>query len=253
MLDGHDFFSRLYSLQLISAISTARPERTQECVYTAPLGVSRLVAILDDKREAVRTGGTVLRPEKIQVLTFIEGLLLLTSFTPTSPDLQKLVAFENAFDRIFTIIDAEGALTHGGISVQDCLSLLANLLRLNVSNQSYFRETGWVRKLASLLADAIKEQDSPDGVAEWAQSQRDKNVWGVLAILRLFLVKGSLGTQANQLSFWQSGVMVQVLDIAFRDSFDTSIRAEVSTIKHPHVGNLTSQGFGQRCGPDSTQ
>ena len=56
LLDGHNFFSRLYSLQLISAISLARPERTQECVYTAPLGVSRLVAVLDDKREAVRTG-----------------------------------------------------------------------------------------------------------------------------------------------------------------------------------------------------
>lgn len=56
LLDRHEFFSRLYSLQLISAISTARPERTQECVYTAPLGVSRLVAVLDDKREAIRTG-----------------------------------------------------------------------------------------------------------------------------------------------------------------------------------------------------
>lgn len=56
LLNAQDFFSRLYSLQLISAISTARPERTQECVYTAPLGVSRLVAILEDKREAVRSG-----------------------------------------------------------------------------------------------------------------------------------------------------------------------------------------------------
>ena len=157
----------------------------------------------------------------------VEGLLLLTSLTPASPDLQKLVAFENAFDRIFAIIDAEGALTHGGISVQDCLSLLANLLRLNISNQSYFRETGWVRKLASLVGDAIKEQDSQEGVAEWAQPQRDKNVWGILAVLRLFLMRGSLGTQANQLSFWQSGVMVQVLEIAFRTSFDTPIRAEV--------------------------
>ena len=59
LLDRNEFFSRLYSLQLISAISTARPERTQECVYTAPLGVSRLVAILDDKREALR-GGSIL-------------------------------------------------------------------------------------------------------------------------------------------------------------------------------------------------
>ncbi len=119
-------------------------------------------------------------------------------------------------------------MTHGGFTVQDCLSLLANLLRLNVSNQSYFRETGWVKKLSSLLGEAIREQDLPDGVAEWDQPQRDKNVWGLLAVLRLFLVRGSVGTQANQTSFWQGGVLTQVLDIAFRDSFNVPIRAEAS-------------------------
>ncbi|KAF6224344.1 hypothetical protein HO133_010921 [Letharia lupina] len=232
LLDAYDFFSRLYSLQLISAISSARPERTQECVYTAPLGVSRLVAVLEDKREAVRS----------------EGLLLLTALTPSSPDLQKLVAFENAFDRIFGIIDSEGALTHGGISVQDCLSLLANLLRMNVSNQSYFRETGSVKKLASLLSEAIREQDLPDGVPEWARPQRDKNVWGLLAVLRLFLVRGSLGTQANQMSFWQSGVLTQVLDIAFRESFDIPIRAEALVTGADLIRSNTSlqEGFAQR-------
>ena len=112
--------------------------------------------------------------------------------------------------------------------MQDCLSLLANLLRLNVSNQSYFRETGFVKKLAGLLSEAIREEDLPNGVEEWARPQRDKNVWGLLAVLRLFLVRGSIGTQANQLSFWQSGVLTQVLDIAFRESFDVPIRAEVS-------------------------
>lgn len=232
LLDAYDFYSRLYSLQLIIAISSARPERTQECVYTAPLGVSRLVAVLEDNREAVRN----------------EGLLLLTALTSSSPDLQKLVAFENAFDRIFGIIYAEGALTHGGITVQDCLSLLANLLRLNVSNQSYFRETGSVKKLASLLSEAIREQDLPDGVAEWARPQRDKNVWGLLAVLRLFLVRGSLGTQANQLSFWQSGVLTQVLDIAFRESFGVPIRAEALVTAADLIRSNSSlqEGFAQR-------
>ena len=157
----------------------------------------------------------------------LEGLLLLGALTPSSPDLQKLVAFEGAFDRVFGIIDAEGSLTHGGVTVQDCLSLLANLLRLNISNQSYFRETGWVKKLATLLCEALREQDSSDGVTEWARSQREKNLWGLLAVIRLFLVKGSIGTQANQISFWQSGVLVQVLDIAFHQSIDMTIRAEV--------------------------
>ena len=152
---------------------------------------------------------------------------MLTALTPTSSDLQKLVAFENAFDRIFGIIDTEGSLTHGGAAVQDCLSLLANLLRFNVSNQSFFRETGWVKKFATLLKEALQEQDSPDGVPDWARAQRDKNLWGLLAVVRLFLIKGSIGTQANQLSFWQNGVLAQVLEIAFHKSIDFNIRAEV--------------------------
>jgi len=155
-------------------------------------------------------------------------LMLEFRGTASSHGAHAILAFENAFDRIFAIIDSEGGLTHGGFTVQDCLSLLANLLRLNVSNQSYFRETGWVKKLSSLLGEAIREQDLPDGVAEWDQPQRDKNVWGLLAVLRLFLVRGSVGTQANQTSFWQGGVLTQVLDIAFRDSFNVPIRAEAS-------------------------
>ena len=160
----------------------------------------------------------------------LEGLLLLTSLTPTFPDLQKLVAYENVFDRIFSIIDREGSLTHGGIPVQDCLSLLANLLRLNTSNQNLFRETGWIKKLAALLSEALKDQVSHEGVAEWAQSQRDKNVWGLLAVIRLFLVRGGIGTQANQRSFWQNGVLAQVLEYGFLESIDMNIRSEVSLL-----------------------
>lgn len=111
--------------------------------------------------------------------------------------------------------------------VQDCLSLLANLLRFNVSNQSFFRETGCITKLAKLLSEAVEEQESADGVAEWARPQRDKNLWGLLAVLRLFLVSGGLGTQANQIAFWQNGVITQALLLAFSRALDVTIRAEV--------------------------
>ena len=219
-------------MQLISAISTARPERTQECVYTAPLGVSRLVAILDDKREAVRTGREyqTAPAEDCPLIWqyFTEGLVLLVALTNSSPDLQKLVAFENAFDRVFSIIDAEGSLTHGGVVVQDCLSLLANLLRFNASNQSFFRETSGVARLAAILSHVLREESSPDGVPEWAASQRDKNLWGLLSVIRLFLLGGSAGTQVNQAAFWQNGVVFQILDIGFHTLMATSIRAGVS-------------------------
>jgi hypothetical protein len=64
----------------------------------------------------------------------LEGLLLLISLTESNADLQKIVAFENAFERLLAIIDEEGAIS-GGIIVQDCLQLVQNLLRYNVSNQ----------------------------------------------------------------------------------------------------------------------
>ncbi|KAK6598857.1 intracellular protein transport protein [Botrytis cinerea] len=173
-LDTNDFYSRLYSLQLLSLILSSRAERTEECIFTAPLGISRLVAVLDDRREAIRN----------------EGLSLLTYLTPSSSELQKLVAFENAFDRIFNIIKLEGSLQDGDRIVEDCLILLANLLRLNVSNQSFFRETGCVTKLSKLLNDALGAEDEAEEVAEWAKVQRNRNIYALLAVLRLFLIAG---------------------------------------------------------------
>lgn len=125
-----------------------------------------------------------------------------------------------------------------------------------MSNQSYFRETGWVKKLAALLREALQEQDSPQGVAEWARPQRDKNLWGLLVVLRLFLVKGSIGTQSNQKSFWQSGVLVQVLDIAFHHSMDMTIRAEVRFDDYLDYYRWTDAcllGFGDHCRPHTGQ
>ena len=54
--------------------------------------------------------------------------------------LQKIVAFENAFERIFHILTVEGN-SDGGVIVEDCLNLLLNLLKNNASNQNFFRET----------------------------------------------------------------------------------------------------------------
>lgn len=124
-------------------------------------------------------------------------------------------------------MNLEGALTHGGVVIQNCLSLLANLLRFNISNQSFFRETGCVPKLAQIVTDAVKNQNSGDGMADWAKPQQDKNIWGILAVIQLFLIKGGLGTQANQLAFWHSGILRQVVNLAFGNSTGLAVRAKV--------------------------
>ncbi|KAJ5904492.1 hypothetical protein N7504_006875 [Penicillium tannophilum] len=210
LLESKDFYSRLYSLQLMSHISGARPERTQECIFTAPLGISRLVSVLTDAREPVRN----------------EALLLLIVLTPASEELQKLVAFENTFEILFSLIESEGYLTNGTEVVEDCLSLLAHLLRYNISNQSYFRETGCIQKVTKLLVECQQYQEDDEAPPQWALVQRDKNVWGLLAIVQLFLIRGGKGTPSNQTAFWQHGVTEQVLSIAFGQKFNVNVTSK---------------------------
>lgn len=224
-VESEDFYSRLYSLQLLTAILSARTERTEECIFTAPLGISRLVATLDDQRDAVRN----------------ECVSLLTALTPSSTEIQKLVAFENAFERIFAIVDVNGSLTDGGRAVEDCLILLANLLRRNPSNQSLFRESGFIAKLAGLLESLLETQLSDAGIAAWALTQRNRNVYAFLAVLRLFLIQGSAGVAQNQHAFWKQGLVYNILQLAFsRREVQVTIKAEVRmpSRSHSHVNLL---------------
>ncbi|KAL5425466.1 hypothetical protein PMIN04_002523 [Paraphaeosphaeria minitans] len=210
LIETDDFYSRLYSLQLVRAISDARPERTQECILT---GVGKVVATLDDHRDAVRT----------------EGLVLLNDLSRTSEELQKLIVFENAFDKIFNLIQADGSLTQGTIVVQDCLSLLANLVRFNTSNQTAFREMGHVARLAALLPGAKKLKKARSSMEEeddWVSPQANKNLWGLLAILRMFLVRGSISTLPNQNAFVKHGILQQVVNMAFGPASVIPIKIE---------------------------
>lgn len=63
-----------------------------------------------------------------------EALLLLPAMLNGNADLQKIVAFSGAFEKLFDIINSEGG-TDGGIVVQDAMTVVGCLLRFNVSNQ----------------------------------------------------------------------------------------------------------------------
>lgn len=210
LLERNDYHTRVNALQLLSSILSLRAERTEECIMTARLGITRLVAILDDTRDVIRD----------------EGLGLLIYLTPSSTELQKVVAFENAFDRVFTIISNEGSLSQGGRVVENCLVLLGNLLRLNASNQSFFRETNCVAKLAKLLQDALTQEDSDVPLNEWATLQRNRNIYALLAVLRLFLIPSGSELATNQVAFARSGILRLVLELGFDQVIDLKIKAE---------------------------
>ncbi|KAJ4307092.1 Vesicle-mediated ER to Golgi transport protein [Collariella sp. IMI 366227] len=217
-----DFYSRLYSLQLLSAILSARTERTEECVVNTNDGIPRLVAVLEDPREAIRD----------------EAIGLLTDLTPTSNVIQNLVTLEKGFAPIFEIISNEGGLADGARVVEDCLILLANLLRLNPLNQTMFRDMGFVAETSRLLRDAYKAGEDGQEVAQWVEVQRNRNVYAMLAVIRLLLVPGAAGTSLNQEAFVgdlvMSGrsrarggpVLDSTLQIAFSPVAELPIKAE---------------------------
>ncbi|KAL6540421.1 Golgin candidate 6 [Orobanche minor] len=133
LLSEEDFYIRYYTLQLLTALLTNSSTRLQEAILTIPHGITRLVDMLMD-REVIRN----------------EALLLLTYLTREAEEIQKILVFEGAFEKIFSIINEEGG-SEGGVVVQDCLELLNNLIRNNTSNQVLLREIIGFDPLVSIL------------------------------------------------------------------------------------------------------
>lgn len=96
-----------------------------------------------------------------------------------------------------------------------------------------------MKRLAKLLADATREQEAEEDIPQWILAHRDKNLWGLLAIVQIFLVRGGVSTPANQVAFWQNGVMEQVLRTAFSQEFNVKITAKVRHFLLVHVAGLS--------------
>lgn len=177
LLSEEDFYVRYYTLQILTALLTNSQNRLQEAILTIPRGITRLMDMLMD-REVIRN----------------EALLLLTHLTREAEEIQKILVFEGAFEKIFSIIKEEGG-SEGGVVVQDCLELLNNLLRNNASNQVLLRET--------LGFDAIISILKLRGSAYSFTQQKTINLLSALETINLLLMGGSAsdpGKDMNKLT-----------------------------------------------------
>jgi hypothetical protein len=59
---------------------------------------------------------------------------MLQSLISQNAEIQKILAFEGAFEKLLNIVTSEGGI-EGGVVVQDSLTSIDGLLRFNVSNQ----------------------------------------------------------------------------------------------------------------------
>lgn len=210
---NQDYHVRLYTLQFLEALVATRSTRSKECLINIPLAIPTIVSLLSDSNDPVRN----------------ETILLLMALVNDNFNIQKLVAFENTFDRLFEIIDEEGGI-RGSILVQDCLTLVTNLLTYNASNQKFFLETDCVPKLAKLLAEPIESSLDEDELASmpaapivWTD-QRLQNMAIALEICKSFVDEDNISREQNQNRLHQAGIFFSVLRLTFSPVTESPIR-----------------------------
>ncbi len=164
LLEEFDFSVRRPTACLLTTLLRNKPAEVQEAILVCPGAISHVMDLLADSREVIRN----------------DALLLLLHLTRSNRQIQKIVAFENAFDRLLAIIQDEG-FSDGGIIVEDCLVILENLLQGNNSNQSFFREAS----LLNMLVPWLDFKQVPAGSA-WS-AQKVNNVFHMLRLVRILV------------------------------------------------------------------
>lgn len=139
LLTDHSFYLRLSILQFLITLLQNRRQVVQSYFVNmkTPGGPTVVVSILDERREMIRNGRFLFPRTGVgSLLTRMlpEGITLIQSLIHQSPDIQKILAFEGIFEKLFNIISAEHGL-EGGTVVHDVLSVVDTLLRFNSSNQ----------------------------------------------------------------------------------------------------------------------
>ncbi|XP_063386837.1 general vesicular transport factor p115 [Cydia fagiglandana] len=223
LLDEFDFRVRLSAVQLLTSLLTNRPKDIQEIILVKPMGVSKMMDLLGDPREVIRN----------------ETLLLLIKLTRGNANIQKIVAFENAFDRLFDIVSSEG-FSDGGIIVEDCLLLMLNLLKNNSSNINFFKEGSYIQKMLPMF-------NTPDESEDYGWSpQKVSNVHCMLQIVRT-LVSPSNAIQiisSCQKIMKNVGLLDALCNILMASGVPADILTEtINTVGEVIRGDVVNQEF----------
>ncbi|THV06668.1 hypothetical protein K435DRAFT_848745 [Dendrothele bispora CBS 962.96] len=179
LMGDNNFYTRFGTLQLLSTLLKNRRHVVQSYFLTAQAGAASVIATLEDKREIIRN----------------EALSTLQLLVTQSADIQKVLAFEGAFEKLFNIVTQEGGI-EGGLVVQDTLACVDMLLRFNSSNQNYFHSTPLPPTLSTLLLfppNLPLSESAPQQFAlQFWDAQKEANVGYIVDIIGL-LVGGKAG------------------------------------------------------------
>ncbi|KAF7782771.1 hypothetical protein Agabi119p4_2147 [Agaricus bisporus var. burnettii] len=182
LLADTSFYTRFSIIQLLVILLHNRRQVVQAYFLKAPNGTRNVIATLEDKREIIRN----------------EALTMVQALVSSSLDIQKVLAFEGAFEKLFNIITQEGGV-EGGVVSQEALMCVDALLRFNPSNQSYFKETQLPPVLCSLLlypfSLPLQESAPQEFALQFWDEQKAINAGLVVGILGMLIGSKSSGSQ----------------------------------------------------------
>ncbi|WWC69929.1 uncharacterized protein I206_103873 [Kwoniella pini CBS 10737] len=237
------FYPRFYALQYLSQLLASRPAVAQSYIMSAPPpGVDGILAVLDPAPppgSQPQAGQAQLGGGASEMLRN-EALLLLPGMLNGNADLQKIVAFSGAFERLFQIIDSEGGV-EGGIVVQDALTVIGCLLRFNVSNQNYFRELSLIPSIPRIVgfpSPLPADVPTPDEFAlQYWPEQKIYNTGLVLGLIRM-LIGGPGGS--NQTAMVTGGVTRCLVELSLASNAPNGIKSQALNTLTPILLSSTA-------------
>lgn len=196
-----DFYLRFTSIQILISLCNSQPLQLQSAVLNSPGGVEKVLDLLKDSREIVRN----------------EGLLLCGVLVRGNSDLQKILAFQGAFEQVMQIIVEEEGPWIGPLIIQDAFNLISAMLNLNTSNQNYFRDSICFKQLAGLLA-------LPEDSGLWNRT-RISNYLAALSVLDEILCKENVDLEASQVAAMRTHFQGPLLNLAFAPKIPLQVSA----------------------------
>ena len=222
LVEEFDFQVRRATTRLLTALLQYKLFEVQEAILSSPMGISKIMDLLSDNREVIRN----------------EALLLLVQLTLSNSQIQKIVAFESAFERLMSIIDEEG-LSDGSIIVQDCIIIMRNLLRGNPSNQAFYREASQIQSVVPFFDLKLSSN------SKWSE-QKISNVSLMLNFVRTLV--SPLNSQQNisacQKIMHQCRLLNLLCTFMFAAGVPTEVLVEsINTVSEVIRGNFVNQQF----------
>ncbi|KAF6133639.1 USO1 vesicle transport factor [Phyllostomus discolor] len=215
LLEEFDFHVRWPGVKLLTALLKHLGPQVQQIILVSPMGVSRLMDLLADSREVIRND----------------------ALTRSNGAIQKIVAFENAFERLLDIITEEGN-SDGGIVVEDCLILLQNLLKNNNSNQNFFKEGSYIQRMKPWF-------EVGDENSGWS-AQKVTNLHLMLQLVRVLVSPTNPpgATSSCQKAMFQCGLLQQLCTILMATGVPADILTEtINTVSEVIRGCQVNQDY----------